>query len=159
MKKEGEEKIVMDTVLGTERNTQRSHVFGVHCFPKDPITKKRSQVVHQFVCEDEVECEEWMRAINNCAREGDVSAERQRRTKMLFFINPFGGTKKALSIFERVIPMLKVAGVEWDKLETVNSCQFILANINNLLLFTCRNTQVMPKSILQSLNWITMMLW
>lgn len=108
----------MDTVLGAEKNKNHKHVFGVHSYPKNPTTKKRSQGIFQFICKDEGECDEWIRAVNNCAREGDVSIEA-RVPKILIYINPFGGTKKARTIFEtKVLPLLKIANIKWEKMET-----------------------------------------
>ena len=108
----------MDIILGVENNKVFNRKFGIHTYPKNPTTKKRIQEIHEIQCKNKDECLEWMKSIENCAREGDIEKEA-RIPKLLFFVNPFSGTKKAVSVFEqKVKPLLEIAKVKWEKLET-----------------------------------------
>eukprot|EP01091_Cochliopodium_minus_P003525 TRINITY_DN1348_c0_g1_i1.p1 TRINITY_DN1348_c0_g1~~TRINITY_DN1348_c0_g1_i1.p1 ORF type:complete len:541 (-),score=118.58 TRINITY_DN1348_c0_g1_i1:635-2257(-) len=110
--------IPMDIILGVEQNKFFNRRFGIHAYPKNPTSLKRYQEIYEIECKDKDECLEWSRAIENCAREGDVDIDA-RIPNLLFIVNPFSGTKKALTIFEtKVRPLLEISKVRYEKFET-----------------------------------------
>ena len=76
----------MDVILGVEDKEENN--FWVYTYPKNPSNKKRKRVIHKFQSLNEKDKKDWIKAIENCAREGDVEIEA-RVPNLLFFINPF----------------------------------------------------------------------
>ncbi|BFZ08257.1 hypothetical protein BsWGS_11296 [Bradybaena similaris] len=62
----------------------------------------------QFVCHDYGTCQIWVDKINELLK----NPEWRRPKRLLVFINPFGGKKRAMKIFrEKVQPLFEMAGI------------------------------------------------
>jgi hypothetical protein len=108
--------IPMELILGVIMIDKLS--FKLYTYPRKNFQTKRKEIFYKLQFANEKECEEWMKAIENCSKEGDCEKEA-RQPKVLFFVNPFSGTKKAMGIFEKIVkPMLEIAKIRYEKLET-----------------------------------------
>ena len=106
----------MDVILGVMMIDKVS--FKLCTYPRKNFQTKRKQKNYKFQFENEKECSDWAKAIENCSREGDFEIEA-RKPKVLFIVNPFSGTKKAVGIFDKIVkPMLEIAKIRYEKLET-----------------------------------------
>ena len=100
-------------------NDNKSYRILVEFLVIDYVTKhKNHKWKRESVCfrhTDPKVVSKWIDVLENLLQ--NVSSDRPK--KLLIFVNPFGGKGKGPKIFrKKIVPLLKLAGIEYDYIET-----------------------------------------